>query len=126
MLVYLQGKYKDWGQQACDKTFMNNMRVICLIRHTRKRSSWWRKARIAGELGYDMMAWKNLPEDSMEHCLHGARMFYKAVYGFGDVYYGKKDYVDACKRPCAQLGNPFSAESEFSKDDVDYLVKHPN
>ena len=82
------------------------MRAICHALHTNKRASIWKKIRIAGELGYGMIKWLNMPSDTLQHCFQGASMFYKAVDGFGHVHFGKKDYENACKRPCAQLGKP--------------------
>ena len=61
--------------------------------------------RIGMSLGYDMTAWLNIPDDTIEHCLHGANIFYKGVDGFGDTHYGQTDHREICQS-CAYLGNP--------------------
>ena len=46
--------------------------------------------------------------DSLEHCLHGAHIFYQIVDGFGYSYYGiKKPSNRFCGEPCVpSMGNP--------------------
>jgi len=112
-ICYRCGRYNGWEQHSCDKKFRKNMIAICHQRYTTKRTSYLKKARIAGELGYGMLTWLNIPPGTLAHCLHGASMFYKAVDGFGDGSYGKVDYEEACKKPCARLGKPELAKEDY-------------
>ena len=105
-IAYLQGQYKDWKKMSCDNTFFRNMMTICGIRHSRKRTSLWQKIKIALTLGYDMIKWLTISDDTLKHCQHGANMFYKAVVGFGDGSFGDKGSYKECKKPCVLLGKP--------------------
>jgi len=106
-VCYSCGQYNGWDQHACDKAFLENMKAICHLRFSIKRYSWWEKMRIGMSLGYDMTAWLNIPDDTIEHCLHGANIFYKGVDGFGDANYAANSglYQGLCQS-CAHLGNP--------------------
>merc|ERR1711931_326758 len=106
-ICYSCGEFNRWNQQACDKAFLKNMHSICHLRYnTRRRYTWWQQVQIALSMGYDMTAWLNIPDDTLEHCLHGASIFYKGVDGFGHDRYGaKKGYRRVCRR-CAKLGKP--------------------
>ena len=84
------------------------MQSICHLRHTIKRNNWWKKFKLILSLGYDVVKWWTIPGESLDHCLHGANIFYKAVDGFGESHYGlKKTSNRYCNEPCALLmGNP--------------------
>ena len=71
-------------------------------------SSWWDKLKILLSLGYDVVKWWTIPSESLEHCLHGAKIFHKAVDGFGASHFGRhKASNKHCLKTCAVLtGNP--------------------
>ena len=106
--VPFKGQYHEWKRGACDTAFLRDMRSICHQRHSKKRYSWWEKFKIILSLGYDAVKWWTIPSDSLQHCLHGANIFYKAVDGFGQSHYGlKKSSNRHCKEPCAlSMGSP--------------------
>ena len=84
------------------------MEAICHLKHNSKRYSWWEKFKILLSLGYDVIKWWTIPSDSLEHCLHGAKIFHKAVDGFGQSHYSHGEPTNRyCNQPCALLiGNP--------------------
>ena len=98
----------DWKKTECDTAFLRDMQAICHLKHNTKRYSWWEKFKIILSLGYDVVKWWTIPSDSIEHCLHGAKIFHKAVDGFGASHFGKwKSTNRYCNETCARLtGEP--------------------
>merc|ERR1711962_482100 len=107
-VCYQCGPYFEWTKKDCDASFLEDMKAICYLRHSSKRYSWWRRFKIFLSLGYDVVRWWTIPGDSLEHCLHGARIFYQAVDGFGHSHYGNEHPSNRyCNHSCAlQMGDP--------------------
>lgn len=122
-VCYTCGKKHGWTQTLCDLAFKENMKTLCTLRHEYGNGltygdSWWDKIKkvlkifkglvgVVDVLG-SMKKWLEIDVGTLDHCMNGAEVYYKAVknLGSGNVVKNPSKHPE-CSHGCSLiLGDP--------------------
>ena len=96
------------------------MKSICHKRYQYEREDFWgwiktgwKKIVAGGTMAATLGEWLLTPQDTEQHCLLGAKLFYQGVKGFGGNNFGASLNPKWCRLPCAyRMANPRVVHSD--------------
>ena len=111
-ICYECGKMYNWTRNQCDVSFQKNMLTLCQLKEDFKNGkqtynvSIWEKLKSVFYIASQLFKWISIKSGTLDHCNHGAKVYYSSVDKFAHPNYGSGDPI-LCQLQCANLlGNP--------------------
>ncbi|XP_002166291.1 uncharacterized protein LOC100209286 [Hydra vulgaris] len=111
-VCYHCGRVYNWTRNQCDLAFKTNMKNLCLLKESLQlekynyKVSLWDRLISIFHIASQLLKWTRIKSGTLEHCNHGADVYYSSVDRFAHNSYAKGDQA-LCQLPCARImGNP--------------------